>query len=183
MFLGTLVLVLLVIDCGVVVGLLRGGRLDSLRAARVKARPLLVAALVLQLLPWLPWGHGHASRWGIGSVLLVVSLLVLLIVARANARLPGMPLVAVGLLANLLVVSLNGAEYGLYLNIETLDSVSLPRWALRPHGAAASPRHPGWRGANGATSLPRASRPATRRPTASSSGPAGRPARTEQSPG
>jgi hypothetical protein len=109
MLLGTLVLLLLVIDCGIVAGLLRGGRLDSLRAARVKALPLLVAALVLQLLLGLPWGHGHGGRWGIGSVLLVVSLLVLLSVARANAQLPGMPLIALGLLADLLVVGLNGA--------------------------------------------------------------------------
>jgi hypothetical protein len=39
---------------------------------------------------------------------LVASLLLLLIVVRANARLPGMPLVALGLVANLLVVGLNG---------------------------------------------------------------------------
>jgi hypothetical protein len=109
MLLRTLVLLLLVIDCGIVAGLLRGGRLDGLCAARVKALPLLVAALVLQLLLGLPWGHMHGSRWGIGSMLLVVSLLVLLIVARANAQLPGMPLIALGLLANLLVVGLNGA--------------------------------------------------------------------------
>jgi hypothetical protein len=109
MLLRTLVLLLLVIDCGIVAGLLRGGRLDSLRAARVKALPLLMAALVLQLLLGLPWGHMHGSRWGISSVLLVVSLLVLLSVARANAQLPGMPLIALGLLANLLVVGLNGA--------------------------------------------------------------------------
>jgi Family of unknown function (DUF5317) len=109
MLLGTLVLLLLVIDCGVVADLLRGGRLDSLRAACVKALPLLVAALVLQLLLGLPWGHMHGSRWGIGSVLLVVSLLVLLIMVRADAQLPGMPLVALGLPANLLVVGLNGA--------------------------------------------------------------------------
>jgi hypothetical protein len=109
MLLGTLVFLLLVIDCGIVAGLLRGGRLGSLRAARVKALPLLVAALVLQLLLGLPWGHGHGSRWGIGSVLLVVSLLALLIVVWANAQLPGMPLIGLGLLANLLVVSVNGA--------------------------------------------------------------------------
>jgi Family of unknown function (DUF5317) len=109
MLFGTLVLLLLAIDCGIVVGLLRGGRLDSLRAARGKALPLLVAALVLQLLLGLPWDHVHGSRWGIGSVLLVGSLLVLLIVAWANAQLPGMPLVALGLPANLLVVGLNGA--------------------------------------------------------------------------
>jgi hypothetical protein len=109
MLLGTLVVLLLVIDCGIVAGLLRGGRLGSLRAARVKALPLLVAALALQLLLGLPWGHGHGSRWGIGSVLLVVSLLALLIVVWANAQLPGMPLIGLGLLANLLVVSVNGA--------------------------------------------------------------------------
>jgi Family of unknown function (DUF5317) len=109
MLLGTCVLLLLVIDCGVVVGLLRGGRLDGLRAAHVKALPLLLAALVLQLLLGLPWRHVHGSRWGIGPVLLVASWLLLLIVVRANAQLPGMPLVALGLLVNLLVVGLNGA--------------------------------------------------------------------------
>src|SRR6266536_17116 len=105
----TLVLVLLVIDSGILVGLLRGGRLAGLRLARLKALPLLVAALVLQLLLGLPLRHVHGTRWGIGSVLLVASLLLLLLVVRANALLPGMPLIALGLLANLLVVGLNGA--------------------------------------------------------------------------
>jgi Family of unknown function (DUF5317) len=105
---GTLVVLLLVIDAGIVAGLLRGGRLSGLRAARLNALPLLVAALVLQLLLGLPWRQVHGSRWGIGSVLLVVSLLLLLIVVRANTQLPWMPLLALGLLANLLVVGLNG---------------------------------------------------------------------------
>jgi Family of unknown function (DUF5317) len=140
MLLGTVVLLLLVIDCGIVAGLLRGGRLSSLRAARVKALPLLVAALVLQFLLGLPWGHGHASRWGIGSVLLVVSLLVLLIVARANARLPGMPLVAVGLLANLLVVSLNGAMPVLTIARPTdLHTTSASATHLGPQYLVAGP--------------------------------------------
>jgi Family of unknown function (DUF5317) len=108
MLAGTLVLVLLVIDSAVVVGLLRGGRLDGLRVAHLKAVPLLLAALALQVLLGLPWHPAYGSRWGIGSLLLVASLLLLLIVVRANARLPGMPLVALGLLANLLVVGLNG---------------------------------------------------------------------------
>jgi hypothetical protein len=41
-------------------------------------------------------------------VLLIVSLLLLGVVVRANAQLPGMPLLALGLLANLVVVGLNG---------------------------------------------------------------------------
>jgi hypothetical protein len=44
----------------------------------------------------------------IGSVLLVASLLLGLIVVWANRRLPGMLLIGLGLLANLLVVGING---------------------------------------------------------------------------
>jgi hypothetical protein len=97
MLLGTLVLLLLVIDSGVITGLLRGGRLHGLRGARLKALPLLVAALMLQLPLGLPWLQGPGGRWGIGSVLLLVSLVLLLVVVRANRQLPGMPLVALGL--------------------------------------------------------------------------------------
>jgi hypothetical protein len=84
MLLGTLVLLLLVIDSGVIMGLLRGGRLHGLRGARLKALPLLVAALMLQLLLGLPWLQVPGGRWGIGSVLLLVSLVLLLVVVRAN---------------------------------------------------------------------------------------------------
>jgi hypothetical protein len=108
MLIETLVLLLLVVDSGVVVGLLRGGRLRRLRTARLKALPLLVAALVLQLLLGLPGHPLPGGRWGIGSVLLTVSLLLLLVVVGANARLPGMALLAFGVLANLVVVGLNG---------------------------------------------------------------------------
>jgi hypothetical protein len=108
MLLRTLVLVLLVLDSGVVAGLLRGGRLGGLRTARLKAPPLLAAALVLQLLLGLPGHPLPGGHWGIGAVLLLVSLLLLLVVVRANAPLPGMPLLALGLLANLMVVGLNG---------------------------------------------------------------------------
>jgi hypothetical protein len=108
MLLRTLVLVLLVLDSGVVAGLLRGGRLGGLRTARLKAPPLLAAALVLQLLLGLPGHPLPGGHWGIGAVLLLVSLLLLLVVVRANAPLPGMPLLALGLLANLVVVGLNG---------------------------------------------------------------------------
>jgi hypothetical protein len=86
MLLGTLVLLLLVIDSGVIMGLLRGGRLHGLRGARLKALPLLVAALMLQLLLGLPWLQGPDGRWGIGSVLLLVSLVLLLVVVRANRQ-------------------------------------------------------------------------------------------------
>jgi hypothetical protein len=86
MLLGTLVLLLLVIDSGVIMSLLRGGRLHGLRGARLKALPLLVAALMLQLLLGLPWLQVPGGRWGIGSVLLLVSLVLLMVVVRANRQ-------------------------------------------------------------------------------------------------
>jgi hypothetical protein len=86
MLLGILVLLLLVIDSGVITGVLRGGRLHGLRGARLKALPLLVAALMLQLLLGLPWLQVPGGRWGIGSVLLLVSLVLLLVVGRANRQ-------------------------------------------------------------------------------------------------
>src|SRR5215212_2679801 len=64
MLLGTLVLLLLVIDSGVITGLLRGGHLHGLRGARLKALPLLVAALMLQLLLGLAWFQVPGGRWG-----------------------------------------------------------------------------------------------------------------------
>jgi hypothetical protein len=63
MLLGTFLLVLLVVDSGVVLGLLRGGRLHGLRTARLKAPPL-AAALVLQLLLGLPGHPLPGGRWG-----------------------------------------------------------------------------------------------------------------------
>jgi len=96
MLLGTLVLLLLVIDSGVIMGLLRGGRLHGLRRARLKALPLLVAALMLQLLLGLPWLQVPGGRWGIGSVLLV-SLVLLLVVVRANRPVVGHVLQYLGL--------------------------------------------------------------------------------------
>jgi Family of unknown function (DUF5317) len=144
MLLETLVLLLLVLDSGVVVGLLRGGRLHDLRKVRLKALPLLAAALVLQLPLRLPWLQVPGGRWGIGSLLLLVSLVLLLVVVRANAQLPGMPLVALGLLANLVVVGLNGG----------MPVTTTPRAHLQPTSAAASQLGPQYLVAGPETHLP-----------------------------
>lgn len=109
MIFGTLSILVLVVASGLAVGQLRGGDLDGLRAARMKALPLAVAAPVLQLLLGLPGLRLDGAPRLIGSVLLVVSLVLALIAVWANRRVPGMPLIALGLLANLLVVGLNGA--------------------------------------------------------------------------
>jgi Family of unknown function (DUF5317) len=108
MSLGALSILLLVMASGLAVGQLRGGDLDGLRAAHVKALPLAVAALVLQVLLGLQGLRLDGALRTTGSALLVASLLVALIVVWANRRLPGMLLIGLGLLANLLVVGVNG---------------------------------------------------------------------------
>src|SRR6266545_2547964 len=55
---------------------------------------------------------------GVGALLLGLALVGLLGVARANGQLPGVPLLALGLLANLLVLVLN---LGVPVSVETLD--------------------------------------------------------------
>jgi Family of unknown function (DUF5317) len=99
---GEPLLFLLVAAAAVAVGLARGGALRSLRSSGVKAVWLGIACLAVQasvvVLP-IP-GLG-------GFVLLVAALATLLGIARANGRLAGVPLLALGLLLNLVVVLAN----------------------------------------------------------------------------
>jgi hypothetical protein len=134
MLIGTLVLLLLVIDSGVIMGLLRGGRLHGLRGARLKALPLLVAALMLQLLLGLPWLQVPGGRWGIGSVLLLVSLVLLLVVVRANRPVVG---ARVGVFGIQTVVAVG--EVLQYLGLFLLIQGLMVRNAGRRPKAAAPP--------------------------------------------
>ena len=99
---GEPLLFLLVAAAGVAVGLARGGALRRLRDHGVKAVWLSILCLAVQasvvILP-IP-GIG-------GVVLLVAALATLLGIARPNARLAGVPLLALGLLLNLIVVLAN----------------------------------------------------------------------------
>jgi Family of unknown function (DUF5317) len=122
MSLGALSVLLLVMASGLVVGQLRGGDLDRLRAARIKALPLVVAALVLQVLLGLQGLRLEGALRMTGSLLLVASLLVALFVVWANRRLPGMLLIGLGVLANLLVVGVNG---GVPVSTATLERAGI----------------------------------------------------------
>jgi hypothetical protein len=97
-----LLLFLLVAGAGVAVGLARGGKPRGLWETTVRARWLAIGCLVVQAaVVSLPMpGLG-------GVVLLVAALATLLGIARANGRLPGVPLLALGLLLNLVVVVAN----------------------------------------------------------------------------
>jgi hypothetical protein len=98
---------LLVAGAAAVAGLARGGALRGLTETAVRNRSLglvclgvqaFVVALPLRAI-WLP--HG------LGALLLAVALGVLLAVARANGSLAGVPLIALGLLLNLVAVVAN----------------------------------------------------------------------------
>jgi hypothetical protein len=122
MSLGALSILLLVMASGLAAGQLRGGDLDRLRAAHVKALPLAVAALVLQVLLGLQGLRLDGTLRITDSVLLVASLLLALFVVWANRRLPGMLLIGLGLLANLLVVGVNG---GVPVSTATLERAGI----------------------------------------------------------
>ena len=104
---GEPLLFLLVAGAGIAVGLARGGALTGLRESGVKAVRLGLVCLAIQALVVLLPLRAVSLPLGLGPVLLLAALATLLGVARPNARLPGVPLVALGLLLNLLVVLAN----------------------------------------------------------------------------
>ena len=95
-------LVVVVLAVALAVGLLRGGSLARLGSLPVRGRALVVAAFAVQLGGVLVGGPFHVLGL-LGSALLVVAFL-----AR-NRGVRGTGLVALGLLANALVVGANGA--------------------------------------------------------------------------
>ncbi|MDP3713568.1 MAG: DUF5317 domain-containing protein [Mycobacteriales bacterium] len=97
-----MVLVLVVLTVAVTVGLLSGGRLDLLGATRLRNAPLVPAALAAQVLGALVGGPFYAAG-------LVVSAACVTGFLARNRGVRGTGLVALGLLANALVVGANGA--------------------------------------------------------------------------
>jgi len=121
---------LLVGGAAVVAGLARGGLLRGLTETSVRDRSLGLACLGVQAfvvaLPlraiWLPYG--------LGALLLAVALGVLLAVARANGRMPGVPLIALGLLLNLVAVV---ANFGMPTSESTLARAGVAVERPLPH--------------------------------------------------
>lgn len=95
---------------GVVVALPFGGRLRALARMRLRWLGLAYVALAIQIAAYpgssLPW---HTPD-GVASGLWIASDVVLVAVVARNIRLPGVALVAAGLLSNLLAVIANGGH-------------------------------------------------------------------------
>jgi Family of unknown function (DUF5317) len=119
---GEPLLFLLVAGAGIAVGLARGGALSGLREPGVRALRLGLAALAVQALVVVLPLRAVGLPLATGAVLLLAALATLLGVARANGRLPGVPLVALGLLLNLVVVL---ANLGMPVPADTLERAGI----------------------------------------------------------
>lgn len=124
-------LVVVALAAGVLVGLLLGGGFRDLAGVRLGGLGLLAGGAV---------GEFAGSRWGAGAVgtaLLIGGYVLLIAFAVRNAGTAGMVLVAVGLLANLTVIAVNGG---------------MPVRGL-PAGTSFGPRHHGERPGDRLTGL------------------------------
>lgn len=130
MGLGTLALFLLVILAGIGAGVIRGGKARSLVEAKVHARILGLVCLGLQAIVGALALRAVGIPRGVGALLLALGLVGLLGVARANGQLPGVPLLALGLLANLLVLVLN---LGVPVPVDTLQRAGVSVERPVPH--------------------------------------------------
>lgn len=93
----------------IVVALLRGGTLRNFAALRLRLAPLAIAGLALQMLTFLGIGNVPALAFAVVPLYLL-SMLLLCIWVALNWRIPGMALIAAGLLMNLLAVAANGGQ-------------------------------------------------------------------------
>jgi hypothetical protein len=91
-------LVLFVFPLAIGLGYLLGGRLHHLAEVRFRHGWAGLAGIALQFVP---------ARGTAGTVVLLASFALLVFVAVVNLRLPGFPLVMVGLCLNFLVIAVN----------------------------------------------------------------------------
>ena len=122
-------LLLWALPIGVLVGLLRGGRLGNLARLELRGAGLILTALVIQLLifplpglpgPLIPWG---TAFFHLASYALLAGFVVL------NRREWGILLMGVGMLLNVLVIAANGGYMPTY--------PKLLEWAGRTKAAQA----------------------------------------------
>lgn len=96
-----MVLTPLVIAIGLVIGFLRGGKLDAVLKNRVAAWPLLAAGVVLQTL-------GETFDLPGRTVIVSAGLLCLVGCAMSNIHIPGAAVAGIGVTLNLAVLVVNG---------------------------------------------------------------------------
>jgi hypothetical protein len=101
-----MILFVVVVGLAVVLGYLLGGRLGAFENLRLRWWGLIVVGLAIQFMP-LPEGDGGTDLV-VRTAALAVSYTLIVAFAIANVRVPGMPLILIGVAANFLVIVANG---------------------------------------------------------------------------
>ncbi|HHW15402.1 MAG TPA: DUF5317 domain-containing protein [Firmicutes bacterium] len=113
----------------ITIGLIRKGSLAQLAQAELRGLPLYATAILLQV-----FVVAMVSAWGLSGMVYAVSFLLLTVGAYLDRRVPGMFLVALGLLLNTSVIVANGGRMPVFL----------------------SPDAPGWKSVQALTHVPMA---------------------------
>ena len=115
--------ILVVLLVAILIGFLAGGRLRGFERLRVHWWALAFAGVLLQALP-VPEVGGVSARL-VGTGMLIGSYILLLAFLTVNRWVPAAGVMAIGLLMNLAVVSLNGG-------------MPVSEWAIRTAGGSSS---------------------------------------------
>jgi hypothetical protein len=95
---------------GLVLALVLGGRLSKIAELRLRAVWVFYVALALQFaafpLHWMPWRTPEEA----GKIMWLVSYGVLSIAMLPNLRIPGIAVVAVGMVSNIAAIAANGGR-------------------------------------------------------------------------
>ncbi len=125
-------ILIVAIIASTLIALLRGGRLTRLAYLPFRYAWLALAAVVLQYPLVYDLVHGPIILGvSLANLIMLASYLLLLCVLWSNRRLPGIPIIALGLLSNLTVMLLNGGW--MPITPEALTRLEhLPRVAAGP---------------------------------------------------
>ncbi len=96
-----------IVALAIIVALLRGGALRNFGMLHLRWIPLVGASLALQLLLFTPFSKTSVVAFAVPE-LYVVSMLLLVAWVAVNWRVPGMALLATGLLFNTIAIAVNG---------------------------------------------------------------------------
>jgi hypothetical protein len=121
---------------GLLIALVRGGDITQLARVPFRLGWLALLAVGVQLLIFSRWWAQSPvfSAWI--PILYSLSLLVLIVMVAVNWRLPGLPVVGVGLLCNALAISLNGGR--MPASVDALLAAGLQSVALKAGALGAS---------------------------------------------
>jgi hypothetical protein len=102
------VVLLLAVVLGLLIGLVSGGSLRNASGLRIRFLPLLISALLAQVMIFSSILGDTGLIHDLGPYIYIVTLLMSFAVMLLNFQIPAMPLIALGALLNMIVIVANG---------------------------------------------------------------------------